>query len=64
MRTQDAIRQLEKIQTLIEDLTEKFPEEGAGLLGHAFEELQTAGRSIGSAIDFLGAGQREDNEEL
>lgn len=64
MRTRDAIKQLEKIQTLIEDLTESFPEEGAGQLAHAFDELQTAGRAVGTAIDFLGTDRRNDEEDL
>jgi hypothetical protein len=58
-----ARKALEKIQTLIEDLTENFPELGGGDVDHAFSELEAAGTSIDAAIDLLSSADDEEEEE-
>ncbi len=63
MKVSEARRQLEKIQTLIENLTEEFPEEGPGPIATAFAELEVAGESIDEAIDLLSSHDDEDDEE-
>ena len=66
MKTPEARRQLEKIQTLIENLQEGFPEGQAGEfnnLGKAYKELEDAGEAIDTAIDLLVDLLDGDDEE-
>jgi hypothetical protein len=63
MTVSEARRKLEKIQTLIEDLVENFPEEGPGPIATAYAEVEEAGRSIDAAIDLVNNEANEEEEE-
>lgn len=57
MNRADAVRRIEKIQTLTEDLLENFPED----LKHgeiAFEELQEGDRCFGRVADLIAAEEK------
>lgn len=62
MRPTEARRQLEKIQTLTEDLIENFPEEPNQGLVDSYRQLEEAAEAIANAIGFISHTEGGEDE--